>query len=212
MNLQHNNLTLDLFDEPNSSINNILHRDGTANYYGVVFSSLTADACYKALLNNIEWKNDVANIYGKHIVTKRKIAWYGSKPFNYTYSNTTKQALPFTSLLLKLKEKVELVTNEKYNSCLLNLYHDGSEAMTWHSDNEKYLQNSGAICSLTFGAERKFSFKHKTTQETIHLLLQHGSILVMKDATQQYWLHRLPPTTKINSPRINLTFRTISTQ
>lgn len=208
----NNNLTLNLFDELNQSLINLLHKDGIVNYYGVVFSARTADACYQALLNNIEWKNDEANIYGKHIITKRKIAWYASQSFNYTYSRTTKKALPWTPLLLKLKEKVEQVTNEKYNSCLLNLYHNGSEGMAWHSDNEKDLQNSGAIGSLTFGAERKFSLKHKTTQETINVLLQHGSILVMKGDTQKHWLHRLPPTIKVSSPRINLTFRTISTQ
>ncbi len=92
---------------------------------------------------------------------------------------------------------------------MVNLYHDGSEGMAWHSDGEKQLKRHGAIASLSFGAERKFGFKHKETKEVISLNLASGSLLVMKNETQDYWLHRLPPTKKVNSPRINLTFRTI---
>ncbi|MBQ0740235.1 alpha-ketoglutarate-dependent dioxygenase AlkB, partial [Aquimarina celericrescens] len=111
------------------------------------------------LLKNIEWKNDEAIIFGKRIITKRKVAWYGEKQFEYTYSNTTKHALPWTLELLELKEIIEKKTNETFNSCLHNLYHDGSEGMAWHSDAEKDLKKNGAIGSLSFGAERKFAFK-----------------------------------------------------
>ena len=92
---------------------------------------------------------------------------------------------------------------------MLNLYHSGEEGMGWHSDGEKDSKKDGAIGSISFGAERKFSFKHKTTQEKIDINLEHGSLLIMKDTTQTHWLHRLPPTKKITIPRINLTFRTI---
>jgi alkylated DNA repair dioxygenase AlkB len=91
----------------------------------------------------------------------------------------------------------------------LNLYHSGEEGMAWHSDGEKDLKKNGAIASVSFGAERKFAFKHKQTKETIALNLEHGSLLIMKGATQTNWLHRLPPTKKVDKARINLTFRTI---
>jgi alkylated DNA repair dioxygenase AlkB len=110
---------------------------------------------------------------------------------------------------MDLKHKIEQETGETFNSCLLNLYHDGSEGMAWHSDGEKDLKKNGAIASLSFGAERKFAFKHKDTKEKVELILEHGSLLVMKDETQTHWLHRLPPTTKSKLPRVNLTFRTI---
>ncbi|HAI79839.1 MAG TPA: alpha-ketoglutarate-dependent dioxygenase AlkB, partial [Chryseobacterium sp.] len=98
---------------------------------------------------------------------------------------------------------------EKFNSCLLNLYHNGDEGMAYHSDAEKDLKKNGAIASLSLGAERKFSFKHKVTGEKVELVLEHGSLLVMRDETQSYWLHRLPPTKRVTAPRVNLTFRTI---
>ena len=160
-------------------------------------------------MQNINWQNDVANIFGKQIITKRKVAWYAEKPFEYTYSNNTKRALLFIPELIKLKKLVEEKTNETYNSCLLNLYHNGSEGMAWHSDGERDLKEFGAIASLSLGAERKFGFKHKETKETVYVNLAHGSLLVMKDETQHHWMHRLPPTSKVNTPRINLTFRTI---
>ncbi|HEY1038058.1 MAG TPA: alpha-ketoglutarate-dependent dioxygenase AlkB [Bacteroidia bacterium] len=189
---------------------NLLPYQGTVNYFGRVLSKQEADHYYEILLNTIEWKNDEAVIFGKRIVTSRKVAWYAEENFPYTYSNTTKHALPWTKELLDLKQLAERKTGATFNSCLLNLYHNGDEGMAWHSDDEKALLKNGAIASLSFGAERKFGFKHKRTKETVSLQLEHGSLLVMKDETQTHWMHRLPPTTKINTPRINLTFRTIT--
>ncbi|HCC94893.1 alpha-ketoglutarate-dependent dioxygenase AlkB family protein [Empedobacter sp. UBA5987] len=200
---------MDLFNDLFDGQENLLPKDGTVNYFGQIMSDEEAHRYYSVLLNEIEWKNDQAIIFGKLIETKRKIAWYGDFPFAYTYSKITKTALPWTNTLLELKKLAEKKTGETYNSCLVNLYHDGSEGMAWHSDGEKQLKRHGAIASLSFGAERKFGFKHKETKEVISLNLASGSLLVMKNETQDYWLHRLPPTKKVNSPRINLTFRTI---
>jgi len=198
---------MDLFN--NNSESNLLPYDGTVNYYGVLMNRAQSSFYYEHLLHKIVWKNDVAIIFGKRIETKRKAAWYAEQPFEYTYSNNTKLALPWTPELLELKGLVTQKTGETYNSCLLNLYHSGDEGMAWHSDGEKDLKKDGAIASLSFGAERKFAFKHKKSKATISLVLENGSLLVMKDKTQTNWLHRLPPTRKVNRPRINLTFRTI---
>jgi alkylated DNA repair dioxygenase AlkB len=195
-----------LFDQTQD---NILPKDGIVLYYGTVFNQEESNNFLLLLQKYIEWKNDEVKIFGKRIVTKRKVAWYGSKPFLYSYSNTTKTALPFTKELLAIKAIVEKVSNETYNSCLLNLYHRGEEGMGWHSDAEPELKPNGAIASISFGAERKFNFKHKITQEKKQIILQHGSLLVMKGTTQQFWLHQLPPSKLIKDIRINLTFRTI---
>ncbi|WP_417444900.1 alpha-ketoglutarate-dependent dioxygenase AlkB family protein [Joostella sp.] len=200
---------MDLFNSAPQSERNLLPNDGKVFYYGTLFSRKEANAYYEQLLEEIQWRNDEAIIFGKLIVTKRKVAWYGDKPFDYTYSKTTKSALPWTETLLELKEKVEAATGETFNSCLLNLYHDGSEGMAWHSDGETALKKNGSIGSLSFGAERKFSFKHKSSKEKIDVFLENGSLLEMKGTTQTYWLHRLPPTKLKMKPRVNLTFRTI---
>jgi alkylated DNA repair dioxygenase AlkB len=198
-----------LFNEDCIS-NNLLHKDGTVNYYRKVLTPNEADRYFDLLLQSISWRNDEAVIFGKHIVTKRKVAWYGDSDYLYTYSNTTKQALAWTKELSDLKQVVEeLAAGIKFNSCLLNLYHNGNEGVAWHSDDEKSLGKNTTIASLSFGAERKFSFKHKQTKQTISLVLEHGSLLIMKDATQTNWLHSLPKSKKITRPRISLTFRTI---
>lgn len=200
---------LSLFDKDPDFTMNLLPQDGEVYYHGRILDLQKANQFKDDLMNDIAWENDQAVIFGKLIITKRKVAWYGNEPFEYTYSSTTKSALPWTQELLELKLLTEQQTGETFNSCLLNLYHTGEEGMAWHSDAEKVLKKNGAIASLSFGAERKFAFKHKESKETINLFLQHGSLLLMKDHTQTHWLHRLPPTKIINKPRVNLTFRTI---
>ena len=201
---------MDLFDQ--KSVKNILPYDGITNYHGVILNTEKSNFYYSRLLGSIQWRNDEAIIFGKLITTKRKVAWYGEEEFSYTYSKITKTANLWTPELLELKHIVEKESGETYNSCLLNLYHSGDEGMAYHSDGEKMLKKNGAIASLSLGAERKFSFKHKNTKERIDIILERGSLLVMKDVTQSFWLHRLPPTKKVQTPRINLTFRTIDFQ
>ena len=200
---------MDLFDNEIGASKNLLPHSGEVNYFGAIMSVKMANHYFEILLNDIDWKNDEAILFGKRIITKRKVAWYGDEQFEYEYSNTTKKALPWTKALLSLKSLAEEKTGEKFNSCLLNLYHNQTEGMAWHSDAEKQLKRNGAIASLSFGAERTFSFKHKVSKEKISVVLSNGSLLVMKGKTQTNWLHRLPPTKYKKGIRINLTFRTI---
>ena len=117
---------------------NILPFDGETVYYGPVFSSTESRDYYEKLLNEIPWKNDEAIVFGKHYITKRKVAWFGDSAYRYTYSGVTKQAYLWTPALLALKKRVEEISGAHYNSCLLNLYHNGLEGMSWHSDAEKH--------------------------------------------------------------------------
>ena len=188
---------------------NLLPFDGNADYYGQVLETGEARRYLDRLLNDIEWRNDEAVIFGRHIITKRKVAWYGDDIYTYTYSNITRQSLPWTAELLELRALSERMTGARYNSCLLNLYHDGEEGMAWHSDDERELEPDGAIASLSFGAERRFLFRHRETKQKVEVLLAAGSLLVMRGTTQTHWLHSLPKMKKVRAPRVNLTFRTM---
>jgi len=194
-----------------SYLTNLLSKDGIAIYYGKFLTFDEANGYFHSLLQNTPWKNDEVVVFGKHIVTKRKTAWYGDSNYVYIYSNTIKEALSWTRELINLKHFVENLSNTKFNSCLLNLYHDGNEGMGWHSDDEKSIEENSTIASVSFGAERKFSFKHKQNKKIISVLLEHGSLLLMKEVTQKNWLHSLPKSKKITLPRINLTFRRMLT-
>ena len=190
-------------------MNNLLPYDGVVFYYGRIMLVEEADFCFNILLKNIAWKREEAVVYGKHFVTKRKVAWYADKAYSYTYSGVVKEALPWTPELSSIKQITEEKTGETFNSCLLNLYHTGDEGMGWHSDNEPSIQKNSAIASLSFGAARMFYLKHKITKELVSVGLENGSLLIMKDATQTHWHHSLPKTKKVKAPRINLTFRSM---
>ncbi len=198
-------MSVELFTFENQQ--NRLPYDGCANYYGSIIAPKEADTYFNLLMSQISWENDEAIIFGKRIITKRKVAWYGDSPYSYTYSKVTRYALPWTPTLKVIKALIEEKAKAEFNSCLLNLYHTGSEGMGWHSDGEKELVKHGVIASMSFGAERKFAFKHIRTKETVSIYLESGSLLTMEDQTQDHWQHRLPPTKKVTRPRINLTFR-----
>lgn len=189
----------------------IINQDGEAIYYGPLLNNEQNEHYFNNLLNNIEWQPEKVNLFGKEITTKRKVAFYADPLIEYTYSNKTKKGIPWTDTLLDIKKMIETHTKTNYNACLLNLYHSGEEGMGWHSDDEKEIVKHSSITSLSIGVERNFAFKHKTTQEKVSILLESGSLLEMKGVIQQYWLHALPKSKKVNGPRINLTFRQMIT-
>jgi alkylated DNA repair dioxygenase AlkB len=186
---------------------NILPNDGVVLYSPKFIEETECKTYIEKLFNTIEWENEVINLFGKEIIMNRKIAFYADNDINYTYSKNEKIGKKWNEVLISLKNKVEAKTKIKYNACLLNLYHDGTDGMGWHSDNEKEIIENSSIVSLSFGADRKFSFKNKKTKQTISLILENGSLLEMKENTQKNWLHALPKTKKTKNIRINLTFR-----
>ncbi|WP_295769484.1 alpha-ketoglutarate-dependent dioxygenase AlkB [uncultured Mucilaginibacter sp.] len=195
-----------LFD---NNIQNLLPYDGEALYHEGVLDPIEADKYFEILLKEIAWVNDEAIMFGRRIITKRKVAWYGDAEYKYSYSKIERHALPWINSLKMLKQQVESASGKTFNSCLLNLYHDGTEGMSWHSDDETELGENPVIASLSLGVNRKFSFKHKQTKETVSVVLNHASLLLMQGSTQHNWLHSLSKSTKITGPRINLTFRRI---
>lgn len=188
---------------------NLLSKDGHALYISSVFDENSCDALFASLLNTVNWKEDQLVMFGKLITTKRKVAWVGDAGCSYTYSGVKKFPQAWTPALLEIKQKVEALAQHTFNSCLLNLYHDGSEGMGWHSDDEKELEQAAPIASVSFGGERKFTFKHKFDRTSVSLTLANGSVLLMQAPTQQYWQHSLTKTKRLVAPRINLTFRAI---
>lgn len=205
--------TLDLFAPLADPTNNLLPGDGIVNDYGLVFSTAESDSLLVTLLSDIPWCHDEVVIHGKRIVTARQVAWYGDADFSYTYSGITRTARPWTGTLLSIKARVEermlSVSPTTFNCCLLNLYSNGNEGMSWHSDDEKELGPDTVIASVSFGATRKFAFKHKRTKEKRELMLQHGQLIVMRGATQSHWLHAIMKSARVHEPRVNLTFRTM---
>lgn len=186
---------------------NLLPFDGVVNYLPGFLSQEQSEDFFEKLLSLIQWRQDEVVIYGKHIKTRREMAWYAIGDLPYKYSNISRTALPFTEELFVLKKLVEAASHETYNACLLNLYHNGEEGMGWHSDDERSIVSNSCIASVSLGPDRKFSFRHKKSRQIVDAVLQNGSLLLMKGITQNCWQHALPKMKKMKQPRINLTFR-----
>jgi alkylated DNA repair dioxygenase AlkB len=184
--------------------------DSEIVYYPCFLERNEADAYFKLLKRTVPWRRDYIKIFGKEYPQPRLTALYGSNDRTYSYSNITMQPLPFTNKLLEIKQKIEILTEVMFTTCLLNLYRNGRDSNGWHADDEKELGVNPVIASLTLGEERFFHLKHrkdKTLKQKI--LLEHGSLLVMSGETQSHWLHQIPKTTRPIGKRINLTFRVI---
>ena len=184
--------------------------DAEIIYYPQLFDKEQADTIYYELLKEIAWQQDNITVFCKIHPQPRLTALYGNDGKPYSYSNITMQPKPWNSLLQKIKYYIEASTECQFTTVLLNQYRDGKDSNGWHADNEKELGTNPIIASLSLGAERVFQLKHNTISEAKkNIILEHGSLLLMKGSTQHFWKHQIPKTTKPIGNRINLTFRSI---
>ena len=184
--------------------------DAEIIYYPKFFDKEQSDLIYTELLQDIAWQQDNITIFGKTHPQPRLTALYGNEGKPYSYSNIKMQPHPWNSLLQKIKYYIEETTGCQFTTVLLNQYRDGKDSNGWHADNEKELGINPIIASLSFGSERVFQLKHNTIADAKKsIVLEHGSLLLMKGSTQHFWKHQIPKTAKPIGTRINLTFRSI---
>jgi len=188
---------------------NFLPKDGSATYIPNVFNPNSCSTLFASLRATLDWQQDQLFMFGKLITTKREVAWVGDEGCSYTYSGVKKFPQAWTPELLHIKHVAEALAHHAFNSCLLNLYHDGDQGMGWHSDDEVELEQSAPIASVSLGGARKFSFKHKFEKLGASVVLENGNVLLMQAPTQNFWQHSLTKTKRVVPPRINLTFRAI---
>lgn len=184
--------------------------DAEIVYYPHFFDKEEADAIFVQLKEEIPWQQDSIQVFGKIHPQPRLTALFGNEGKSYSYSNIKMQPHPWNPILQKIKSKIESVSKTNFTTVLLNQYRDGKDSNGWHADNEKELGKNPIIASVSFGAERVFQMKHNSILGLKqNILLEHGSLLIMKGTTQHFWKHQIPKTSKPIGERINLTFRII---
>lgn len=179
-------------------------------YFPGFLGKVEATGLMEKLINEVSWRQQRIQMYGKQMMTPRLTAWYGDASKSYQFSGTRFFPLPWLPELADLKNKIEEKTKLSFNSVLLNYYRDGNDSVAWHSDNERELGINPHIASLSIGAARKFEFRHKDEHSKKYgLTLDNGSLLIMKGDLQHHWEHRIPKVGQQIGSRVNLTFRYI---
>jgi len=188
---------------------NLVERDGDVYYIAHFLNESDADSLYRKLIKGLDWHEEQIKIVGKNITVPRLVCWYGDAGALYTYSGIAHNPIPWTSTLLDIKDKIETISEHRFNSVLANLYRHEGDSMGWHADKEKSLGKNPFIASLSLGESRVFKLQHNKSKEIVELSLSSGSLLLMGGALQHHWRHCVPKTKQNKSARINLTFRSI---
>lgn len=184
--------------------------DAEISYFPSFLSKEEAESLFRELLEKTPWQHDEITVYGKKHLQPRLTALYGNEGKPYSYSNITMHPHHWTLCLQKIKSLVETISETNFTTVLLNYYRDGRDSNGWHADNEKELGTNPIIASLSLGAGRNFQLKHNLdSSQKLNIVLENGSLLLMKGPTQHFWKHQVPKTAKPVGQRINLTFRTI---
>ena len=171
------------------------------------FTKEESDYYYTTLLEQTRWHTYEMPMYEKVVAAPRLVSWFED-------SVQKKDKAPTISLtpdLCAIRQRVETETRIKFNAVLLNLYRDGNDGVSWHSDKTATVNKNMIIASVTFGETRMFRLRHKFRKELqqVEIPLYHGSFLLMAGTTNSFWEHQVPKTARKVLPRINLTFRQV---
>ena len=187
-----------------------LHLAGADVLYAANAFARDADALFEALHGEIPWERHRLRLFGRDIDAPRLSCWIGDAGTAYTYSRVRFEPRAWTPALTRVRDDLAARFDLRFNSVLANLYRDGRDSMGWHSDDEPELGPEPVIASLSFGAARRFRLRSRATREVaLSIVLAHGSLLIMRGATQRLYQHALPKMAGADGARINLTFREI---
>jgi alkylated DNA repair dioxygenase AlkB len=193
------------------SVNKMLENKSKIIYIPNFISSSESKKLYDDLINNPNWMQGTYQMFGKPVKTPRLLWAMRNETFDVPSSyNVTGNSI-YSELVNKLKEKVEKRTKHIMNYAQLNYYRDGQDYIGWHSDSE--VEKGDLIASISLGAERKFSLRHKDykTSKDIpkyNFKLGNGSLLIMDyNTANKYWKHCLPKMKNVSEGRINISFR-----
>jgi len=197
--------SVDLFDDSRLPL-----PDAELHLHKQWLDALTADQWLATLSRQTPWQQPQVRIFARQLPVPRLVAWYGDAEARYRYSGQTHQPLPWTPLLAEIRARVVEAVGQPLNGVLLNYYRDGQDSMGWHSDDEPELGVNPLVASLNLGGSRRFDLRRKGQNRIEHSVdLPHGSLLVMRGATQHHWQHQVAKTRRPCAPRLNLTFRLI---
>lgn len=188
----------------------VLPFDGRAQLFPQFFNATSAQDHFNALISEVPWEEHHLVIFGKKVAEPRRSAWVADNDIHYVYSGIERPAHTWTPTLTVIRNALSRETGHPFNSVLANLYRDGNDAMGWHSDDEPCNGPEPVIASVSFGADRRFDFRHRTSKEKASVVLPHGSLLLMSGQSQHCWQHSIARSKKVTSSRINLTFRFVT--
>jgi len=163
------------------------------------------DQLYAELVDGLDWEQKEITIAGRTTPTPRLTCWMGDAA--YTYSGIRNEPRPLPPVLARLQDRISAESGAAYNSCLANLYRDGSDSIGYHSDNERELGDRPTIASVSLGSRRTFHIKQVASGRRWTLELGDGDLLIMAGESQSDYRHSVPKTVRPVGPRLNLTFR-----
>ncbi len=152
-------------------------------------------ALFSTLVNEVEWDRSMS---------ARLTASFGVP---YNYRQMVYPAAPMHPALIPVVDALRARLGITFNNCLLNYYLDGRGKMGFHADETTDLVRDSGVAIVSLGYARKISFRRQDNIEVRYKrLLPPGSLLFMKHAVQDEWVHAIKRE-RYAEPRISLTWR-----
>jgi len=189
----------------------LLPFDGSALLFPKFLEPTQTSQIFQQIMDETPWEMPEMVMFGKKYPQAGLSTWFTNTNVSYVYSGIARTPHVMTPLLTDVMNACALASGAEYNSVLVNLYRDGNDSVSWHSDNEEINGSEPTIASVSLGETRRFDLRHKESGETVRIDLEDGSLLVMSGLSQHCWVHQIAKTKTKVGPRINLTYRRVVT-
>jgi alkylated DNA repair dioxygenase AlkB len=189
----------------------VLPFDGSALLIPRFLEPTQTAQLFQQIMDETPWEMPEMVMFGKKYSQAGLSTWFTDTAVSYVYSGITRTPHAMTPVLHDVMGRCALASGAEYNSVLVNLYRDGNDSVSWHSDNEEINGSEPTIASVSIGATRRFDLRHRESGKTVRVDLEDGSLLVMSGLSQHCWVHQIAKTKTKVGPRINLTFRRVVT-
>ena len=150
---------------------------------------------FERLLEIAPWQQRTREMWDKEVLEPRLVAsWRTGEP------------LPpeITDLIDPLNARYGV----DFDSCLINLYRDGDDAVAWHADTVRKVMRDPLVATVSLGARRSFLVRPAAGGPvTRRYAPGEGDLIVMGGAMQHDWHHTVPREKSASGARMSITLR-----
>jgi alkylated DNA repair dioxygenase AlkB len=152
-------------------------------------------ALFDWLIAHAPWQQRSRTMWDRDVLEPRLVAaWHTGEDL----------PPPVRELVAPLDERYGVALD----SCLVNLYRDGQDAVAWHGDTVRKRLRDPLVATVSLGARRSFLLKPVGGGAVARRYRPgEGDLIVMGGACQHDWLHTVPREKTASGARMSITLR-----
>lgn len=197
--------------------------EGDSQIINDILSESVADEMFRRVRDEVQWQkmHHRTGEVPRLVACQGDVDVDGSVPVYRHPADESPPLRPFSPAVAMIRDVTAKVLQQPLNHVLIQLYRDGQDNISEHSDKTLDIVHGSKIVNVSLGAQRAMTLRTKkaakdysttpstsegpvtqiTPRETQRIVLPHNSMFVLGQDTNMQWLHGVRPDKRPSSEK-----------